>query len=178
MDFETYSGAGYTWTEAGKRQSIAGPKKQGGINLVGASAYAEHPTAETLCLAYNLKDGTGPRLWTPSHPDPQDLFDHITAGRLIEAHNTYFEFIIWHYVCNLKMNWPRLPYAQLRDSLAKAQAHAMPAALGKLGPALKLDQVKNKDGARLLNKFSVPRTPTIKQPTRRLMLADDPLDAK
>jgi hypothetical protein len=82
MDFETYSEAGYIWDgAAGKWRAPPGATKKG-IFAVGAAAYSEHPSTEILCLAYDLKDGLGPRLWIPGTPAPQELFDHIAAEQL------------------------------------------------------------------------------------------------
>ena len=97
FDFETYSEAGYDFD--GKWRSITKSPPHG-IGAVGAPVYSEHPSTEVLSLAYNLKDGIGPRIWTPGCPPPTDLFDHIAAGGLLEAWNSAFEFYIWKNVIN------------------------------------------------------------------------------
>jgi DNA polymerase len=178
MDFEAYSEAGYYWNvDLGRWVSVAGVGKEGGIKVVGAVAYAEHPTTEVLSLAYDLKDGVGPRLWLPGCPAPEDLFAHIAAGGLIEAWNSGFEYVIWERICRQRMGWPPLPLGQLRDAMAKSRAHGYPGKLEEAGPAAGVDVHKDSAGTRLLNKFSRPRKPTKANPSRRLRPEDDPDDA-
>lgn len=159
MDFETYSTAGYRFDTDAQRWKSTAPNSPG-IAAVGGVAYSEHPSTEVLSLAYDLKDGKGPRLWIPGMPPPQDLFDHIAANRVIEAHNAAFEFYIWENVCHKCMGWPPLPFWLLRDSMAKAKAWSLPGALGKLPGILGTDVRKDKEGKRLIRKFSIPRSPT------------------
>ena len=91
MDFETYSEAGLAWNPTARRWgSPPGTANKRSISAVGAARYAEHHSTEVLCLKYDLKDGRGRRMWIPGMPDPQDLFDHIAAGGLIESWNVGF----------------------------------------------------------------------------------------
>lgn len=173
MDFETYSEAGYDF-DTNKEKWVSDGSKPG-INLVGAAVYSEHPSTEVLSLSYNLKDGLGPRLWIPGMPLPQDLFDHINRGGLIEAANSGFEYFIWLNVCHKRMGWPALPYTQLRDTLAKSRAHSLPGALGKIAKVLQVKDQKIDEGKRLLDKFSKPRSPTKKD--RRLRILPTDIDA-
>lgn len=178
MDFETYSEAGFLWDEAtGKYYAPKGATKKG-LSAVGAVVYTEHPTAEVLSLAYDLKDGLGPRLWVPGAPEPVDLFGHILNGRLIEAWNCGFEYWVWTNICTPRMGWPVLPHWRLRDAAAKSRAFAWPGALGNASAVAGVANQKIKDGTRLLNKFSVPRKPTKKDPRRRIKPEDDLADAQ
>ena len=176
MDFETYSEAGYYYDESVRKWRPINSSPPYGIGAVGAVAYTEHPSAEVLSLAYDLKDGLGPRLWLPGMPNPEDLFAHIAAGGLLEAWNSAFEFHVWQNICQKRLNWPPLPFYQLRDAMAKARAHSLPGALGKAAEVLAVEAQKDKDGKRLLNKFSKPRNPTIKDDRLRLYPGDDPVD--
>lgn len=177
IDFETYSEAGYYWNEAlNKWRAPEGtPENKKGLKGVGAPAYAEHPSTEVLCLAYDLKDGRGERLWSPGDTPPLDLFAYIEAGGLIEAHSSSFEFYIWHYVCAGRMGWPALPLSQLRCSMSKGNAWGLPGALGKLAEILGASEQKDKAGGVLITKLCCPRNPTKKDPRRRLTPADSPL---
>lgn len=176
MDFETYSEAGYLWDpEEGKWVPPKGATK-GGLPAVGAAVYAQHPTTEVLSFCYDLKDRQGPRHWRPGLPPPVELFDHIARGGLIEAHYSNFEHWIWNHVCVPNYGWPPLPLEQLRDSMAKARAHALPGALDNLGEVLDLSIKKDKEGKRLLDKFSRPRKPTKSNPKARVLPVDDPKD--
>ena len=167
LDFETYSEAGYVWREGDRKWISAGVKGSPGLKAVGAPAYAEHPTTEVMSLTYNLKDGRGPRLWMPGDPPPLDLFAHIASGKLLEAYNSMFEFLIWHYVCT-RMGWPPLDLRQLRCAAAKARAFSLPAPLDlsakHVGTHLK-DKTK---GRRVIKRYCCPRNPTAKDDRRRI----------
>lgn len=175
MDFETYSEAGYVWSEALQKWTsppgVAAGKK--GLPVVGVAVYAQHPSTEVLSLSYDLKDGRGKRRWRPGMPNPSDLFDHIAGGGLIEAWNSAFEHWIWNGVCVRRYGWPTLPQAQTRDAMAKSRAHALPGALGKAAEVLRLRNQKDKDGDRLLKKFSMPRNPTKGDPRLRIRPEED-----
>ena len=169
-DFETYSEAGYFWDD--QKAKWAGPpgaaQNKKGLPVVGAAVYAQHPSTEPLCFAYDLKDGAGKRFWRPGLPPPADLFAHIRAGGLFEAHNVGFEWWIWNEVMVPRWGWPPLAIEQCRDSMAKARTHALPGALGDLSTVLDLQHKKDKRGKSLLDKFSMPRNPTKGDPRRRI----------
>lgn len=196
MDFETYSEAGFVWTEAKPSERVWSAAKgqhvlkeylprwsppkgatKGGIFAVGAAAYAAHPSTEVLSLFYDLKDGKGRRFWSPGLPLPTDLFAWVEAGGVVEAHHAAFEYWIWLHVCHRRYGWPEPRVEWFRDSMAKAQAWALPGALGNLGKVLELETLKQEDGKRLLDKFSRPRNPTKKDPRTRIRPEDDPIDA-
>lgn len=176
FDFETYSDAGYVWREDVEKWASLPNVDKKGIVITGAAAYAEHGSTEVVSLAYDLKDGRGPRLWFPGMPDPVDLFNHITSGGILEAHNSAFEYFIWKYVCVRKMGWPPLNFLQLRDSAAKCAAWSLPTSLDKAGAALGVQDQKIKEGKRLIQKFSCPRNPTKTNPARRLLAEEDDVD--
>jgi len=174
MDFETYSEAGYNYRENRWRSIVKSGSP--GLSAVGASVYSEHPSAEALCLAYDLKDGLGGRLWAPGMHPPEDLIKYIQSGGAIEAHNSSFEYYIWSNICVKKLGWPELPFWQLRDSKAKAKAWGLPGALGKIGEILQVGDQKDKEGTRLINKFCKPRNPTQKDSRLRITPFDDSED--
>lgn len=176
MDFETFSEAGYIWDEASR--SFKAPKgaTKKGLKAVGTVAYSEHPTTEVLELAYDLKDGLGPRLWLPGMPPPIELFAHITCGGLLEAWKSSFEYWIWKNVCSARMGWPELPFWQLRDAAAKSRAFAWPGKLEKAAQVAGTADQKLTEGQRLINKFSIPRKPTVKDPRRRIRPEEDSVD--
>jgi DNA polymerase len=175
FDFETYSEAGYYWSPQANRW-YGVTKQAPGLPAVGAAAYAEHPSTELLSLAYDLKDGAGPRLWIPGCPPPVELFAHIQSGGLLEAWNSSFEYHIWHWVCHRRMGWPMLPYQQLRCAMSKARAHSLPGKLGEAAKVLEAPEQKDPRGELLIKKLSVPRNPTKGDQSRRnsdpLLLAD------
>lgn len=174
FDFETYSEAGYSW--GGDKWRSAGEGTKRGLELVGAAAYAEHMSTKLLSLAYDLKDGVGPRLWVPSMLPPYDLIDYLQSGGPIEAHNSGFEWVIWYWVCHRKMGWPLFNPDQLHCSKSKCRAWSLPGALGKAADVLQLPIQKDADGKRLLDKFSKPRNPTKADKRLRLLPEEDPID--
>lgn len=177
IDYEGYSEAGYEWTGE-TWQSILGKGKKAGLQVVGATIYAEHPSTEVHSLAYNLKDGLGPRLWIPVMPNPHDLLNHVYRGGAIEAWNIYFEYVIWNKICVPKYDWPPLKIEQLYDAMAKSRAFALPGSLEKAGEILQIPHGKDKEGMRLIKKFCLPRKPTKKDPRKRILLEEDPVDAQ
>ena len=176
MDVETFSEAGY-YFDNNKERYISLVKNSPGLQGVGAAVYAEHPSTELLLLSYDLRDSKGVRLWVQGMSPPTDLFEYIKHGGLLESHNAGFEFLIWYHVCHLRMGWPPLPLDQQRCSHAKAQAFALPGGLEKLTTILDTSIKKDKDGKRLIRKFSIPRSPTKKDKRRRIRPIDDPDDA-
>lgn len=165
LDFETYSEAGYIYDTTGKRHGK-------GIAEIGMAVYAEHPTTEILCAAYQLIPSgeiykCGPLL------APFNLFTYISRGGIISAANSMFEYLIWNKVCIHKYGWPPLPLAQLRDTLAAAQQWSLP---GKLEDTAKILQIAEKDpkGKRLIQLLSVPQSLTEKYPCKRRYPVDHP----
>jgi DNA polymerase len=198
MDFETYSEAGFVWVPPvelpaswkqgrGGQWSVSPAKTQlgswtclpnasqrrKGLPIVGAAVYATHPTTEVLSFVYDLHDGRGAHWWRPGVPNPQELFDHLNRGGLVEAHRSSFEHWIWNYVCTKRYGWPWLDAQQLRCSASKARAYALPGALDELGRVLQLKHQKDPAGKALLDKFSMPRNPTATDPRTRILPETD-----
>lgn len=174
MDFEVFSAAGFVWNPA--RNKWDGPPRsvqnKKGLGVVGAKVYAEHPSTEVLCIAYDLKDGHGWRHWRPGKPLPFDLFMYLARGGLIEAHNSGFERLIWRHVCERLYGFPPVDDGQWRCSMAKARAASFPGALGNLSSVMNLPIKKDADGDRLIKKFCYPRDPTKADPRTRILPVD------
>jgi DNA polymerase len=184
FDFETYSEAGFIWNDAlGKWLKPPGASTQNrGLGIVGANAYTEHPSAEVLTLTYRLppvwfdvhgrlRTGGVRTRWRPGLPPPTDLFDYLAAGGVIKAFNVMFERLVWANICVPKYGWPSLePHVyQLRCTMAKARVNSFPGKLANLGEVLDLVVKKDAEGKRLLDKFSMPRNPTKKDPRTRVI---------
>lgn len=181
FDFETASEAGFLF-DVTTNKWIAPPgaaKGKKGLKITGVRAYVEHPTFRILSLSYDLKDGRGVRRWLPSMPPPRDLFDHVQRGGLLAGWNAGdFERTVWNLYCVARLGWPAMAPTQWRDSQAKARAMALPGKLEKAGEVLRLSVQKDKDGTRLLDKFSIPRNPTKADPRKWILPSDDPADAE
>lgn len=135
------------------------------INKAGAYRYAEDDSTEVLFLAYNLTGDTKDTvLWASGDPDPQDLFDWIDSGGLVEAHNSFFERCIWTLVMVERELWPEVPSNKWRCSMAKARSNGIPGSLDAAGDALDLDIKKDKVGKQLIQKLCKPRKVTKKNP--------------
>ena len=179
FDFETYSEAGFVWNaDRQKWESPAGAAAgKKGLPVVGAAVYAQHPSTEVLCMAYDLKDGTGRHFWHPGMPPPQPLLDFVARGGEVEGWNVAFEWWIWNEVCVRRYGWPPLAQEQTYDAMAKARAFALPGSLGNVSDVLALSRKKDPDGDRLLKKFSMPRDPTKADGRLRIVPNfDDPAD--
>ncbi len=177
FDFETYSEAGYNFDPVLNKWVSISKSPPHGLGAVGAAAYAEHPSTEVLEMAYDLKDGKGERLWLQGMAPPQDIFDHIASGGLLEAWNSMFEYEIWKDVCCKRMGWPELPLGQLRCAMSKSYAFSYPGKLENAAKVVNSPVLKIEDGKRLIKKFSCPRNPTKKDSRRRIRLFEDLIDA-
>jgi len=171
-DMEAFSEAGWTWDgEQRKWLKPEGASKQKkGLEIVGVDLYARHPSAAILMMAYDLKDGLGWRVWLEGQPFPADLAAHIAAGRILEAHNSGFEQRMWLHVGVKKYGWPAMPDHLWRCSAAKARAYAYPGKLDEVGAVMKLDIQKDEAGKALIDKFTMPRNPTARDPRTRVLL--------
>lgn len=130
-----------------------------------AWVYSKHLTTEAMCLKYHLPGSDKIRMWHMAHPScgiaesplPQDLFDWIEAGGLVEAQNSFFERCIWRNVMVARRGWPRIRHTQWRCSAAKAASHSLPRSLDMGLRALELGVEKDMEGHRLMLKLSKPR---------------------
>ncbi|AMW34872.1 DNA polymerase [Haematospirillum jordaniae] len=124
----------------------------------GVYVYAAHPDTEVLMAAYKI-DGGPTRRWLRGDPCPLDLRAAIEGGAVVEAHNNTFERLMINMILAPRHGWPHLPLAQCRCTAATAAALSLPRKLGDLGTALGLTVRKDKRGAALIRKFSIPRRP-------------------
>jgi len=173
IDVETYSEAGYVWSNvAGKWWRPPG-RREYGLPAVGAAVYAEHPSTEILCMSYYVPERTERvETWSPEQPFPPALAQWVAEGRPVKAHNVMFERLIWHHV-GLRMGWPHIHPSQWRCSMATARVNGLPASLDKLGAALGLDIVKDKRGKQLIKLLCCPRNPTKLDSRRRILPSED-----
>jgi DNA polymerase bacteriophage-type len=139
------------------------------LKLVGASAYAEDPTTEVLCLLYAIGD-MKPMRWLPGY---DTLALRITASdpdTIFVAHNAGFEQAIWHYIMVPTFGFPEIPIERWEDTMAMAAWKAYPLKLEKTAQAARLPIEKDMVGNRLTLSMSrldkktgmyPPRTPEV-----------------
>lgn len=133
---------------------------------LGAAKYSEHPSTEVKMMCWGFKDEPvqdwlspvlEPYGITPS-PRPERLFQLIAEGALVEAHNAFFERMMWRNIMVKKYGWPDIPDAQWRCSAAKAAACSLPRGLGKVAEIMGTKVQKDKEGHKLMMKLCKPTT--------------------
>jgi DNA polymerase len=137
----------------------------------GSWIYSRHPSTEAMCLAYQLPVEDEPALWHPSYNEldedetvlgtgePVELFAFILAGGLVEAHNAFFERVIWLNVMVARHGWPGVGHLQWRCSASRASAASLPRDLENACQAMGLGVEKDMEGRRLMLQMSKPRKP-------------------
>lgn len=123
----------------------------------GAFVYFAHPLTKPLLSSYRIDHGPV-RRWRYGQPCPADLRAAVEAGAIISAHNASFETGCFDLLAD-REGWPRPAYEQYRCTAATAAAMALPRDLETLAMALGLTTQKDKEGTRLIRKFSIPRRP-------------------
>lgn len=133
----------------------------------GSWRYAKHETTEVMCLAYKLPHIPEIQLWHRAHPEyliaesppPVELFNFIAQGGEVEAHNAFFERMLWRHIMVPRYGWPEMPHLQWRCSAAKASASSLPRGLNDACKAMGLSIEKDMVGNRLMLKMCKPRKP-------------------
>lgn len=126
----------------------------------GSWLYSRHPSTEILCVGWGdgeFEEGQ----WVMGQANPTTLFRLIAAADVIESHNTFFEFAVWHNICLKRMDWPAIPEHKWRCTLAKARAAGLPGNLGDAGRVAGLAVVKDeREGSWAMKKMARPRKAT------------------
>jgi DNA polymerase len=122
-----------------------------GANYLAASA------TDVICVA--LGWNTNPvTLWIPPALPPAEWLMAIEDGECeIVAHNVSFEKALVENILYPRYGWPRPREAQWSCTMVRATSLALPASLEKLGPALGLQHLKDRDGHRVMLRCSKPR---------------------
>jgi len=126
------------------------------LKKAGLHNYATHPSTGAHCLSYGA-DSEHVKTWAEGEPFPEDLAVHLKSGGILTAWNAAFELAIWNEVCTRKYGWPPLPVHQVRCSMVRAYAMALPGALEDAAPALGVDQRKDAEGHRIMLQLSKPK---------------------
>lgn len=126
------------------------------LKLAGLHNYATHPSTGVHCLSYG-PDPERVKTWIEGEPFPEDLAQHLEAGGIFTAWNAAFELAIWNLCCVRKYGWKPLPIGQVRCSMVRAYAMALPGALEDAAPALGVNQRKDAEGHRIMLHLSKPK---------------------
>jgi DNA polymerase len=126
------------------------------LKKAGLHNYATDPSTGVHCLSYG-PDPEHIKTWVEGEPFPEDLKVHIAQGGIITAWNAAFELAIWNLCCVKKYGWLPLPIRQVRCSMVRAYAMALPGALDDAAPALGVDQRKDAEGHRIMLQLSRPK---------------------
>ncbi len=126
------------------------------LKKAGLHNYATDPSTGVHCLSYG-PDPEHVRTWAEGEPFPEDLRSHIASGGILTAWNAQFELAIWNLCCVPRYGWPELPLNQVRCSMVRAYAMALPGALDDAAPALGVDQRKDAAGHRVMLQLSKPK---------------------
>ena len=144
-----------------------------GKHGVGARAYAEHPTTETLCVAYAR--GNDPvEIWLPREPIPEVV---LTAAAdpdcLWVAHHAAFERAILDAQL-VQYGWPRVPVERHVCTMILALAHSYPGSLERVAAVLGLQQQKDMAAQRAVKRMFKPRRPGRDEDANGLYWEDAP----
>lgn len=158
LDFETYS--------------------EVDLKKVQAFRYASDPSTKILVMAIAKNDGPV-QAWDVLNKDQEalDLLQHaVNSGATIYAHNAQFEHAVCSYLLEKTFAIRPPKVEQWRCTAAMCRLAAIPSSLEDAGEFLDIEMPKDKEGKRLIQKFSVPRKPTKRDPRPRIMPEDDPED--
>lgn len=122
----------------------------------GLMRYAQDPSTEVICMSYAFDDGPVSTWFAEDGPFPQLVADHIANGGVFYAHNAAFERHLFDFVLSNDYNFTPPKLEQWRCSAARAMAHGLPHALGKICRALDLPLQKQAEGTRLISWYSKP----------------------
>jgi len=125
------------------------------LKKVGVWRYAQDPSTRVLCFGYKLPGFSSVKPWRIGQPIPQELIDAINRGVPVKAFNANFERAITE-CCMAKLGMPIPKASQWVDTQAVALMCSLPPSLEQLATVLGLEQEKDKEGKRLINKFCKP----------------------
>lgn len=120
----------------------------------GAHVYFESPHARVLLGSFKI-DGQMVR-WRYGQPCPAPLLAALERGDMISAHNAGFEILCFQWL-HRHCGWPPVALERFQCNAATAAAMQLPRSLDRLAVALDSAVKKDKEGMRLIRKFSVPR---------------------
>lgn len=137
------------------------------LKQVGLDNYAKHPTTAPWCMAWAFDDGPvdvwplipglAPPVSLELFAGRQSIFDYISDGGRVLAHNVAFELAIWNEIMVPRYGWPPLKPEQCECTMALAYAMSLPGALDNAAAALGIQHRKDAAGHRLMLQLARPR---------------------
>lgn len=135
------------------------------LTLVGAWAYALHPSTEILCMTF----GSSPdRLttiggfgndWRAGWEESLSCRD-FDPQAVIVSHNVAFEYAIYNLVLHRRYGWPERWDPKLWDcTMARALMCGLPADLDRLSRVLEFKTPKDLGGRRVMHQLCKPIAP-------------------
>ncbi len=137
----------------------------------GANVYAEHESTDVMCLVFKINDQKL-RYWVPEKfrgllgrytglPDTE-LNKIFKTADIIEAFNVAFERAVWKAVMVERLGFDDLKIEKIRCSSIRSAICALPRKLESVCEVLKLDNVKDIEGHKLMMRMCKPRRQTKK----------------
>lgn len=128
----------------------------------GAASYAADTSTEIILAQYAIEGGEVVVIdmfdeWPECQKKFEPLFQAISDGLLVYAHNVLFEMFIIRY-CGWRVDWPKMKLEQFRDSMHLATRAGLPSSLDGASKALNI-QNKLEEGKQLIKMFCIPNNP-------------------
>jgi len=136
---------------------------------IGANVYAEHPSTEIMCMAWQLRDreynlkskgiitpADGGPVLSAKDELPADVRSHIWNGGTVSAWNAAFEASIWTNIASQKLRWVPVNYEQWSCSAAFGRQINIPSSLENAAKFLGLGQQKDAEGKALMMEMCRP----------------------
>lgn len=132
-------------------------RSEADLPAVGAYRYAEHPTTEVLCAAWERETGHA------GFCDGMNsvLMEQVIDDRIIVAHNVEFEKSILREVLGID-----LPVDRFIDTAAMSARMSLPRRLEEVAKFFGLDTEAKDAGKKAILALSKPRRPTKKDPSK------------
>lgn len=141
-------------------------RSEADLKRCGAWKYSLDPNTEILCLAYAIADLPTVSIDLTKDQPLYELNQLITRNRnhiIIEAHNAFFEFAVWHNILVPRWGFSKIPTEQWRCSAAKAAYYGLPRSLEEAAKAMRLPIEKDMAGRALMLKLCKPRPQWVKK---------------
>ena len=141
------------------------------LKSYGSFRYGSDESTEILVMAIAKNNGD-PVSWSVVDDNQEAvalLREAVESGDPIYAHNAQFEHAVLKYLCEKTFGFPSPAIEQWRCTAAMCRLAAIPSSLSGAGEFLDIETPKDKEGKRLIMKFSVPRRPTKKDQRTRIL---------